>query len=74
MITRLILATTCAAQGVPSGLAAYVNVVEFCQSRDGMEEMFLDRFMRLEKPRMQDARSQVVQVRHRNSGELLMEK
>ena len=58
----MVLATTCPAQAVPSGIAAYVNVVEFSQSRDGLEEMFLDRFLRLEKPRMQDTRSQVVNV------------
>lgn len=27
-----------------------------------MEEMFLDRFLRLEKPRMQETRTQVVDV------------
>ena len=59
---RLVLATTFSCQAVPSSIAAYVNVVEFSQSRDGLEEMFLDRFLRLEKPRMQDTRTQVVDV------------
>lgn len=57
---RLVLATTFSSRAVPSSIAAYVNVVEFNQSRDGLEEMFLDRFLRLEKPRMQDTRTQVV--------------
>ncbi|XP_048577711.1 dynein axonemal heavy chain 8 isoform X3 [Nematostella vectensis] len=57
---RIVFATTSPADTVPSGLAAYVGVVEFCQSRDGLEDMFLDRFLRLEKPRMQDTRTQVV--------------
>ena len=60
---RLVLATTFSSRAVPSSIAAYVNVVEFNQSRDGLEEMFLDRFLRLEKPRMQDTRTQVVDVR-----------
>lgn len=59
---RLVLATTFSCHAVPSSIAAYVNVVEFSQSRDGLEEMFLDRFLRLEKPRMQDTRTQVVDV------------
>lgn len=59
---RLVLATTFSSRAVPSSIAAYVNVVEFSQSRDGLEEMFLDRFLRLEKPRMQDTRTQVVDV------------
>jgi len=59
---RLVLATTFSCQAVPSSIAAYLNVVEFSQSRDGLEEMFLDRFLRLEKPRMQDTRTQVVDV------------
>ena len=59
---RLVLVTTYSCQAVPSSIAAYVNVVEFSQSRDGLEEMFLDRFLRLEKPRMQDTRTQVVDV------------
>lgn len=57
---RLVLATTFSSKSVPSSIAAYVNVVEFSQSRDGLEEMFLDRFLRLEKPRMQETRTQVV--------------
>ncbi|XP_068697910.1 dynein axonemal heavy chain 8-like [Montipora foliosa] len=57
---RLVMATTFSCQAVPASIAAYVNVVEFSQSRDGLEEMFLDRFLRLEKPRMQDTRTQVV--------------
>lgn len=57
---RLVMATTFPCQAVPASIAAYVNVVEFSQSRDGLEEMFLDRFLRLEKPRMQDTRTQVV--------------
>ena len=56
------MATTFSSQAVPSSIAAYVNVVEFSQSRDGLEEMFLNRFLRLEKPRMQDTRTQVVDV------------
>ena len=56
------MATTFSSRAVPSSIAAYVNVVEFSQSRDGLEEMFLDRFLRLEKPRMQDTRTQVVDV------------
>ena len=63
---RLVLATTFSCEAVPLGIAAYVNVVEFSQSRDGLEEMFLDRFLRLEKPRMQDARTQVVDVSDAN--------
>ena len=59
---RLVMATTFSCQAVPASIAAYVNVVEFSQSRDGLEEMFLDRFLRLEKPRMQDTRTQVVDV------------
>lgn len=59
---RLVLATTFSSKSVPSSIAAYVNVVEFSQSRDGLEEMFLDRFLRLEKPRMQETRTQVVDV------------
>ena len=60
--SRLVLATTCPAKAVPPGIAACVNVVEFSQSRTGLEEMFLDRFLRLEKARMQDTRQQVVNV------------
>ena len=58
----MVLATTFSSKSVPSSIAAYVNVVEFSQSRDGLEEMFLDRFLRLEKPRMQETRTQVVDV------------
>ena len=56
------MATTFSSRAVPSSIAAYVNVVEFSQSRDGLEEMFLDRFLRLEKPRMQETRTQLVDV------------
>lgn len=62
VVARLVMATTFPCQAVPASIAAYVNVVEFSQSRDGLEEMFLDRFLRLEKPRMQDTRTQVVDV------------
>ena len=40
-----------------------MNVVEMCLSRDGLEEQFLDRFMALEKSRIQDSRLQTVSVR-----------
>lgn len=62
VVARLVMAATFPCQAVPASIAAYVNVVEFSQSRDGLEEMFLDRFLRLEKPRMQDTRTQVVDV------------
>lgn len=62
VVARLVMAATFPCQAVPASIAAYVNVVEFSQSRDGLEEMFLDRFLRLEKPRMQDSRTQVVDV------------
>lgn len=62
VIARLVMAATFPCHAVPASIAAYVNVVEFSQSRDGLEEMFLDRFLRLEKPRMQDTRTQVVDV------------
>ena len=68
VVARLVMATTFPCQGVPASIAAYVNVVEFSQSRDGLEEMFLDRFLRLEKPRMQDTRTQVVDVSQEING------
>ena len=65
--SRLVFATTSPAEAVPAGLSAYVNVVEFVQSREGLEEMFLDRFLRLEKPRMQETRTQVITVYNKYS-------
>ncbi|XP_028415382.1 dynein heavy chain 8, axonemal-like isoform X2 [Dendronephthya gigantea] len=57
---RLFMSTTCLAYRVPAKLSAVINVIEMYLSRDGLEEMFLDRFMGLEKPRIQDSRQQSV--------------
>lgn len=57
------MSTTCPAYRVPDQLTACMNVVEMCLSRDGLEEQFLDRFMALEKSRIQDSRLQTVSVR-----------
>lgn len=54
------MSTTCLAYRVPAQLSAFINVIEMYLSRDGLEEMFLDRFMGLEKPRIQDSRQQSV--------------
>ena len=56
------MSTTSSAYSVPHELSAFVNVVEMCMSRDGLEEMFLDRFMALEKSRIQDSWQQAVSV------------
>ena len=57
------MSTTVPAYRVPAQLGAFMNVIEMCLLRDGLEEMFLDRFMALEKPRIQDSRLQSVSVR-----------
>ena len=59
---RLFMSTTSAAYRVPAQLSAVMNVVEMCLSREGLEELFLDRFMELEKSRIQDSKSQTVSV------------
>ena len=59
---RLFMSTTVPAYRVPAQLSAFINVIDMCLSRDGLEEMFLDRFMELEKPRIQDSRLQSVSV------------
>ena len=56
------MSTTVPAYRVPAELSAFINVIEMYLSRDGLEEMFLDRFMEMEKPRIQDSRLQTVSV------------
>eukprot|EP00794_Sanderia_malayensis_P000407 gene407-1042_t len=58
---RLFLITTNPAYTIPSSVAAYANVIEFCQSREGLTEQFLYRFIKLEKPRIHDTLAQVAQ-------------
>lgn len=60
------MSTTVPAYRVPAELSAFINVIEMYLSRDGLEEMFLDRFMEMEKPRIQDSRLQSVSVCRRS--------
>lgn len=59
---RLFIITTSPAHLIPSSIAAYTNVIEFSQSRDGLADRFLYRFIKLEKPRIHDTLYQVAQV------------
>ena len=59
---RLFIITSRPAHMVPTTIAAHANIIEFSQSRDGLVEQFLYRFIKLEKPRIHGTLYQVEQV------------
>lgn len=56
------LHTTSSAHQVPPALAAYVSLVNFQLSREGVAEELLDRFMLKEKQRLNDEKEALMQV------------
>ncbi|XP_077863125.1 dynein axonemal heavy chain 5-like [Saccoglossus kowalevskii] len=63
---RLYLHTTCQPQQVPNTLAAYTAVTYFYQVRHDIEEELLDRFMTLEKARLNDEKLSLSQEKIEN--------
>ncbi|XP_041462850.1 dynein heavy chain 8, axonemal-like [Lytechinus variegatus] len=67
---RLYLHTTCQPHCVPHALAAYTSVMYFYQTRDDCEEELLDRFMTLEKARLEEDRITALKERISNMKQL----
>ncbi|XP_071504103.1 dynein axonemal heavy chain 5-like [Diadema antillarum] len=67
---RLYLHTTCQPHAVPHSLAAYTAVMSFYQTREDCEEELLDRFMALEKARLEEDRITALKERITNMKQL----
>ncbi|XP_030850579.1 dynein heavy chain 8, axonemal isoform X3 [Strongylocentrotus purpuratus] len=67
---RLYLHTTCQPHCVPDELAAYTSVMYFYQTREDCEEELLDRFMTLEKARLEEDRITALKERISNMKQL----
>ena len=59
---RMYLHTTSQPHQVPAGLSAYLSVIYFHMARYDVEEELLDRFMMLEKQRLDDEKKALLQV------------
>ncbi|XP_066278010.1 uncharacterized protein [Branchiostoma lanceolatum] len=69
---RLYMHTTCMPHEVPEEVAAYTSMVNFYQDRSGIEAELLDRFIRLEKTRVQDERTNLAQEKISNMERLAL--
>ncbi|CAH1226669.1 DNAH5 [Branchiostoma lanceolatum] len=69
---RLYMHTTCMPHEVPEEVAAYTSMVNFYQDRSGTEAELLDRFIRLEKTRVQDERTNLAQEKISNMERLAL--
>ncbi|KAI8520697.1 hypothetical protein Bbelb_004510 [Branchiostoma belcheri] len=69
---RLYMHTTCMPHEVPDEVAAYTSMVNFYQDRSGIEAELLDRFIRLEKTRVQDERTNLAQEKIANMERLAL--
>ena len=59
---RLYLHTTSLPHEVPPELGAYMSIIYFHETRLDVEEELLNRFMALEKSRLEDERTTLLQV------------